>query len=228
LEVSVFPPNGKSARRLTFVCIAACSVTPAFATTLKKSIPVDVTFSKEGKPTWLASTPDLTRLVPILNAGDRLRIEDVQVVSPVFGVWQHTFSRFSHESCHTSWFQKKCTKYWAQDQLTYNRRFDPFGSDVDLKIEFTSALQPDQHWRQGQFALRDYRQKWIVAEGPLEMKIVGAVAVSPPSIADFKPGPQHTPVGNTREVRMLGSNGPERWLNVTVEFEAAPLAPPIR
>ena len=219
----------KAGRMLAFLCAAACSTSAAFAIEFKKSIPLNVTFVlKDAKPTWLASTPDLTRLVPILNAGDRLRIPDVQVVNPVFGVWQHTFSRFSHQSCHTSWFRKKCKKYYAQDQLTYNRKLDPFGSDVGLRIEFTSALRPDQPWRPGQFALKDYRQKWISAEGPLEMKIVGAVAVSPPAIADFKPRPEHTPVGKAREVRMLGRNGPEQWLTITVEFDAAPLAPPNR
>lgn len=209
------------------LCCAFLAAVSGFANAETKivDLPVVVTYSQaEGKANWAASTPDLSQTVPVLNAGDRLRILEVTSVTQELGKWTQTFRRFSHQSCHTSWFRRKCTKYYANDNLTAVKEYDPLSSDVNLQLEFVNAFPPHAPWKRGEFPVSTLQGQWVDALGSLEMKIAGGVSAALPVVADFKPAPGSSKVGEMREGEILGRNGPQQWLTVKVEFEAAQLA----
>jgi hypothetical protein len=193
-------------------------------TLLPIDLPVNVTFSDaDGKATWAVATPDLSQVVPALNAGDRLRILDVRLEKAELGKWLWTFRRFSHRSCRSGFFRKKCTDHYANDDLTVIKAFDPLSSDVNLRLEFVNALPPHASWKPGKHPVREWLLQWVSALGPLEMKIVGGVSAKQPVAADFKPAPGSTPIGAMRQGEILGKGGSQQWLTIKVEFEAAQL-----
>jgi hypothetical protein len=87
-------------RRWKLLWCAFLLVASGFANAGTKivDLPVEVTYSQaDGKANWAVSTPDLSQRVPVLNAGDRLRILNASSVTEELGKWTQTFRRFSHK-----------------------------------------------------------------------------------------------------------------------------------
>jgi hypothetical protein len=137
------------------------------------------------------------------------------------GIWERTYRRFDHESCHTSWFRKKCTRYYAHDVFKRTKSFDVPSSSVALTIEFVQAFAPAAAWNPGQYQVARYLGKSIDIPGPLEMTIKGGVKTEVPQAMSGAVG---DPEGPVRLVSLVGQNRPADWFNFVVDFESAKLA----
>ncbi|ASY61396.1 hypothetical protein [Sinorhizobium sp. CCBAU 05631] len=184
------------------------------------SIPVQivVTHLDEATVRWEARVPDIAERVPELNAGDTVTALRIESVTKDLGTWERTYRRFSHQSCHTSWFQKRCKRYYANDSFKRTKSFDVPSDAVALTIEFVHGFAPEVAWHPGEYSVANFLDKPIKVLGPLEMTIKGGIQTEVPQAMDGAVG---DPVGPVRLKTLVGKDGPAPWFTLVVDFEAA-------
>ena len=221
----------KSRVRNALMCLAIAplilafdSVTTAIGaqTTRTFLLPAYLHFIDESQPTWrLTVAPEqLDRQPVLLREGDRVTIAFEDYAKTKIAEWSQRYRHYSHETCRTRWFRRKCTRHYK----IYVCNIPYWQNPVDGALRIIVTLEPD-----GAPGTVGPEDKLSLGggvhtvnrflDGPRWLRFSGMFTMEKPACKNAR-GSKH---GELVLKHALGQGGLRRWFSLRVSVEAPEL-----
>jgi hypothetical protein len=204
-----------------FGTILVCLTFNATAQSFHKDITVSIRYLGKSPPSWKVEVPpDQLNALGVLREGDRVTFSMQSPGETTLGQWVQKDRWFSHRSCRTRWFKKKCKDHYATSECVIKRVQDPSNGVLELKVHFlpdgpntTAITNEEKQLGRGQ------RHVEVVLKGPRLLRLTGQFKMASLACTSLR----GSPVGKIEDRNIKGKSMPESWFTLKVRVEPAEL-----